>query len=133
MMTFKVLMIRRKSFLGSILSIANKTAPIIGTTEGANMRNPFKKEKSDLDVAIADVHARMREVGPDDEEYRQLVVYLDRLMTMKTAEKQSFKVTPDTIAIIVGNLVVALIIVNYEREHVVATKALDFVLKRKSV
>lgn len=97
------------------------------------MRNPFKKEKSDLDVAIADVHARMREVGPDDEEYRQLVVYLDRLMTMKTAEKQSFKVTPDTIAIIVGNLVVALIIVNYEREHVVATKALDFVLKRKSV
>lgn len=97
------------------------------------MRSPFKKkEPSDLDIAIRDVHTRMRVVGTDSDEYRQLVVYLDRLMTMKTAEKQSFKVSPDTVAIIAGNIIVAIIIVAYEREHVVSSKALDFVLKRKS-
>lgn len=89
----------------------------------------FKKKVDPLEVAINDVLTRMRVVGCDDDEYRQLVVYLDRLMQMKREKKPRFSVSPDTIAIIVGNLVIALVIVKYEKADVITTKAKDFLIK----
>ncbi len=90
----------------------------------------FKKKKPDkLDLAINDVLTRMRVIGCDADEYRTLVVYLDRLMEMKKERKPRFSVSPDTIAIIVGNVVIALIIVKYEKADVITTKAKDFLLK----
>lgn len=89
----------------------------------------FKKKNDPLDVAINDVLSRMRAIGPNDDEYRQLVVYLDRLMSMKKERKPRFAVSPDTIAIVVGNLIAVLIITQYEKADVITTKAKEFMLK----
>ena len=96
------------------------------------MKNPFKKEPKELELVINDVLARMLRTDPSDEEYRQLVVYLDRLMAMKTNEKSAFRVSPDTLAIVGGNLIIALIVIAYEKEHVVTTKLFGFLTKGKS-
>lgn len=90
-----------------------------------------QKKPDQLDQAIADVHARMRVVGTDDEEYKKLIVYLDRLMDMKAKKKPKFAVSPDTLAVVLGNLLVAVIITQHERAHVITSKALSFMSKNK--
>jgi len=92
---------------------------------------PFKKEPTDLETAIKDVHARMREIGPGEEEYRKLIVFLDRLEAMKTGDRQN-RISRDTMLQVAGSLLGILIIVAYEREHVMASKALGFVWKKKA-
>ena len=90
-----------------------------------------KKEVDLLDAAINDVLVRMRKIGPDEDEYRRLVVYLDRLMEMQRNKKPRFTVSPDTVAIILGNVAIALIVTQYERADVIATKAKDFLMTKK--
>jgi hypothetical protein len=72
----------------------------------------------------------MNEVGPDSEEYSALVEHLDRLAKMKAEERRN-RVSPDTMAIVAGNLVGVLIIVAYERSHVMTSKGLGFVINSK--
>jgi hypothetical protein len=90
----------------------------------------FGWRESVVDEAIGDVLTQMNTYGVETLEYREAMDYLDRLMKMK-AEERRFKVTPDTIAIIAGNLVGILIIVGYERGHVMTSKVMGFVIKPK--
>lgn len=90
-----------------------------------------RKKPDALGVAISDVHARMRVVGTDDEEYKRLIVYLDRLMDMKAKQRPKFPVSPDTLAIVLGNLAIAIFVTQHERAHVITTKALNFMSKPK--
>lgn len=90
-----------------------------------------RKKEDELDVAISDVLKRMRIVGPNDQEYRQLVTVLDRLMDMRNHREPRWSVSPDTLAIVIGNLIAVVIVTQHERAAVVSTKALDFLIKRK--
>jgi hypothetical protein len=87
-----------------------------------------KSRPSDLDGPINAVLARMNNVKPDHEEYTTLVNHLERLNQMKACERRT-RVSPDTVATVVGNLLGILVIVAYEQKHVMVSKGLGFVMR----
>lgn len=89
----------------------------------------FRKDKT-YDEPINAVLEEMKMYGPDTPEFQAALEQLERLNRMK-AESQKSVVSADTAAIVLGNIVGILIIVGYERGHVVTTRAKDFVLKTK--
>jgi hypothetical protein len=102
------------------------------TTERIFMLRRFVKEKpSILDEPIEKVLTEMNMMGPDSEEYHKMIDHLERLTRLKEQERR-FRVTPDTMAIVAGNLLGILIIVAYEQKHVVVSKGLGFVLKSRN-
>lgn len=72
----------------------------------------------------------MNTYGPDSEEYREAVSYLERLVRLK-ADERRIRITPDTMAIVLGNLLGILIIVAYEQKHVMVSKGLGLILRTK--
>lgn len=85
-------------------------------------------EKSGLDEAIDSVLAEMASVNADSDEYAKMVDQLVKLYPLKETEAKR-KVSPDTMALIAGNLLGIMLIVGHERAHVVTSKALNFVTK----
>lgn len=93
---------------------------------------PFKRtEEKYLDELIERVVDDMHMFGPESEEYPKLVAHLERLHKMK-ADKKPSRVSPDTLAIVLGNLVGILIIVMYEEKHVITSKAFTMATKTKN-
>lgn len=91
-----------------------------------------KDEESDLNKVTFAVLNKMEDYGPDNDEFPRLLDYLERLHRMKEYESARFRVTPDTMAIVAGNLLGILIIVAYEQKHVVVSKGLGFILKTRN-
>ena len=102
----------------------------MGTTERSNVHLSELRKPSIVDEAIGKVLTEMRQYGLDAPEYREAIEYLDRLMKMRTEERRN-RISPDTILIVAGNLLGILIIVGYERGHVMTSKAMTFVVKPK--
>lgn len=73
---------------------------------------------------IEQVHKAAKAMDPTDDKYPKMVAYLDRLYEMKTKSRR-IRVSPDTIALIVGNLLGIVVIVAYEQKHVLTSKALN--------
>ena len=88
------------------------------------------KKPSVLDEPIAKVLTSMNTFSPEDPEYSALMTHLERLNEMKAQERRT-RVSPDTIAIVAGNLLGILIIVAYEQKHVMVSKGLGFVIRAK--
>ena len=82
-----------------------------------------------LDPAIAKILESMETFGPEDDEWPQLMESLERLTKLKD-RKERKQVSPDTLAVVVGNLAAVLIVVAYEQKHVITTKAFGLTLKR---
>lgn len=87
--------------------------------------------KPDLNIPIQRVLDEMEVYGPDTPEFPKLVTELERLQRIKGEKKPKIRVSPDTMAIVVGNLLGILIIVSYERSNAMVSKAKDFILKPK--
>lgn len=95
------------------------------------MFGPFKKnEPHILDAPIDKLLSEMETYSPETSEYKNAIKQLDRLMKMK-AKSGRKQVSPDTILIVVGNLLGIGIIVIYEQKHVLVSKALSYILKPK--
>jgi len=96
----------------------------------------FGRDKSKnemlLETNINAVLIQMEVYGPDSEhnEFQDLLSYLERLYALKT-DKSKRKVSPDTLATVLGNLLGIVIIVAYEQKHVMVSKAKDFILRPK--
>ncbi|MCA9367074.1 hypothetical protein KC887_02275 [Candidatus Kaiserbacteria bacterium] len=73
----------------------------------------------------------INDLGPDDEGYNDKLEQLDKLTRMKSRSKKGIlkRISPDTLAIVVGNIIITVIIVGYERGNVVTTKVLGFRMK----
>jgi hypothetical protein len=95
------------------------------------MAKIFRREPSELDIVITDVITRMTKMGPDDPDYKKMVKYLNHLTKMRDEQRKASKISPDTKAIIIGNVAIVLAIVAYENANVITTKALDFIVKRR--
>ena len=94
------------------------------------MIGKFGKKNELLDTQINAVLRNMSDIGLDNtEEYSKKLVYLERLHEIK-AKNRPARVSGDTMAIVVGNLVGILIIVMYEQKHVLSTKAFGFGMKK---
>ena len=88
------------------------------------------RKPSIVDEAIGKVLTEMRTYDLDTKEYREAFEHLERLMRMRTEDRRN-RISPDTMAIVIGNLVSVLIIVGYERGHVMTSKAMTYVVKPK--
>ena len=91
----------------------------------------FQKQQSKLDEPIDAVLNSMQIYGPESTEYDELIGRLDRLTKMQSEERSS-RVSPDTMAIVAGNILGILIIVAYEQKHVMVSKAVGMLLRSKS-
>ncbi len=87
-------------------------------------------EPSIYDEPIKQILANMDEYGPDSPEYTTLMNHLEGLVRIR-AEHRPKRISPDTMAIVAGNLMGILIIVAYEQKHVMTSKAMGFILKTK--
>ena len=95
------------------------------------MRQLWKKdEPTKLDAEIDIVLSRMNNVGPDTEEYDQLLTKLERLHKLKAKDRPQ-QVSRDTIVSTAGNLLGILLVVVYEQKHVWTTKAFSTGLRTK--
>lgn len=87
-------------------------------------------DTSNLDAAIDSLLEQMSTVDGDTESYANMADQLMKLHQMKDLKKSS-RVSPDTLALIAGNLFGIAMIVGHERAHVVTSKAIGFVSKLK--
>lgn len=87
-------------------------------------------EPKGLDKAIADVLSEMETVTADSDEYARMVDQLDKLCKMRTYKKDP-SVKLDTIVAVAGNLAGIIVILGFERAHVITSKALGFVIKSR--
>lgn len=93
----------------------------------------FSRKKSDryyenvtLDNAISSTLNSLIGTDPESREFPRLVTAIEKLAELKKVSN-SRSVSPDTVAIVVANLVGIMLILNHERASVVASKALGFV------
>jgi hypothetical protein len=84
-------------------------------------------EETPLDKVIREATEWL---DPNRDDYMKSIEALERLHKLKQKEAES-KVSPDTLALIAGNLLGILLILNHERAHIVTSKALSFVLKMR--
>lgn len=84
----------------------------------------------ELDEAINRVLSRMQYLEPDSEEYGTLVQRLDKLYSMKNSSSNN-RISADAMITVGANLLGIILILGYERAHVVTSKALGFVVKSK--
>lgn len=93
------------------------------------MLNITKKDKrTNLEKEIDRILKEAEYLSPDSEKYSAVTENIERLCKAKSYEK-SRSVSPDTIAVIAGNLLGIALILGYEQSHVITSKALNFVLK----
>lgn len=86
--------------------------------------------KTGLEKAIDDLLNEMNSVSSDSEEYSKMVDQLVKIYNLKDVDRPK-RISPDTLATVLGNLAGILLIVGHERANVVTSKALGFVLKLK--
>lgn len=96
------------------------------------MENPFAKKESEYDKSITRLLSDMDMYGPDSDEYSEMIKHLEKMRNWRAEEQTQTRVSPDTLAIVAGNILTVLIIVAYEQKHVVTTKALGFLMRGKS-
>ena len=89
----------------------------------------FKRDKrTNLEKEIDSVIQRMSKHQPDSAEYSAIAENIEKLYKARTYENVK-RVSPDTIAIIAGNLLGIVLILGYEKAGVITSKALGFVLR----
>lgn len=82
---------------------------------------PRWNKPTQLEVQIEMVLKKMQGVGVDHDEYPKYIRYLEQLHDIEKEEKRD-RVSHDTLAIVIGNLVGIFIIVAYEQRHVITTR-----------
>jgi ribosomal protein S25 len=85
-------------------------------------------EKSGLQKAIDDLLVEMEKINKDSDEYAKMADQLVKLYNLKEVDSKR-KVSPDTLATVLGNLIGIALIIRHERENVLTSKALTFVQK----
>lgn len=104
-------------------------------------------EKSGLDRTIDAVIAELADLSSETEEFQKATDQLVKLHALKMAENSNYmdevvklqtmhnetrnlrRVSPDTLALVAGNLLGIIMIVGHERMHIVSSKALGFLGK----
>lgn len=95
------------------------------------MFNNKPRDKSGLEKAIDRLHEDMQTVEPYSEQYTQMTKNLSELYKLRDHDGRRWPVSPETLAVVAGNLIGIGMIVGHERAHVVTSKALSFITKLK--
>lgn len=81
-----------------------------------------------LDEIITRISEEMDSVGLYSPEYPKLIGHLQKIIPLQKSEDKK-RVSPDTMALVIGNIAVVLVIVVYENKHVFVSKAFAFLKK----
>jgi hypothetical protein len=87
-----------------------------------------KDKRTKLEKEIDSVLEQMSAWTPDTEEYSAMSVNLEQLYKAR-AQERIHHISPDTIAVVAGNLLGIVLILNFEKTDIIRTKALGFILK----
>jgi hypothetical protein len=87
-----------------------------------------RDKRTRLEKEIDSVIQTMSLYHPGSEEYGYIADNLDKLYKTK-ANEQVRRVSPDTIAVVAGNLLGIVLILGYEKADIITSKALGFVLR----
>lgn len=93
------------------------------------VKKPTPTEPSGLEKAIERLLVQMSETPCESKEYSAITDQLVKLVKLQEETTSKKRISPDTLAMIAGNLAGIALIIGYERAHVVTSKALGFVLK----
>ena len=92
----------------------------------------FTRKPSDEDIAlnsaILDVLHDMNSVSSESEDYAASIKHLSELYKIKEHHAPK-SISPDVLLTAGANVVGILLILHYEQTHVIASKALSFVMK----
>ena len=91
-----------------------------------------KPDTSALDEAINNALKQLDYVPAYSDEYIRIISQIEKLNALRTEIKKidaPQRVSPDTLAVVLGNLLGIVFIVGHERANVVTSKALNFVMK----
>lgn len=94
----------------------------------------FKKKAktgTDIQELIDAAQTHLFTLEPDSSEYDDVLKQIERLYKLKSHDRETSRISPDTLLVVAGNLAGILIIVSYEHLHPFASKAAGFVLKSK--
>ena len=89
------------------------------------MFNPFRKEDPQLATAIAQVYEEMDGTDPKSDAYKQMTERLKDLNDLKNKG-----VDPNQVLVIVGNIMIAMAVIQHEQTSVIATRLMPFLTKR---
>ncbi len=87
-----------------------------------------KDKCTSLEKEIESVLKVMSQHSPDSKEYKAMSENLERLYKAKSYEKDR-SVSPDTIAVVAGNLLGIALVLGYEKANVITSKAMGFILR----
>jgi hypothetical protein len=99
--------------------------PTIGATLFTRKPRP---EDVPLNLATDLVLLDLKNHPDDSDRVAKNIKQLAKLQKLRS-ENRSTRVSPDTLAIVLGNLAGVLLIVSYEKHNIVTSKALTFVQK----
>lgn len=85
-----------------------------------SMKRRIREEQEKIFIEMSDPSIEPKDWDNANKKYQ---VYSEMLKT------SSWKITPDTLLVVGGNLVGILLILNFERLDIVRSKAIGFVLK----
>lgn len=85
-------------------------------------------EKTKLEDALDELFSEMKSYAGYDEDYAKTADQVVKLYALKEHDN-SKRLDPNTMAIVGGNLAIALIVIGFEQKHVVTTKVLNFLTK----
>lgn len=91
-------------------------------------RKMDKQISERINHAKLDLLIRLHATDPDSPAFQQLLSQFNELIKIDTTPPRR-RVSPDTIALIVANLLGILIIVGYEAGHVFVSKAQNHLIK----
>lgn len=84
-----------------------------------------------LDEAISELYVNLGEQDPETEEYSRIADQIVKLEKLNAEIKAKKRISPDVAVTVAANLAGILLIINHERLHVVASKAIGFVMKTR--
>ena len=91
-------------------------------------QKPLSSNAQGLETTIDNLILKMADHEGDSDEYTKMADNLETLYKLK-AEDQPNRVDANTIALVAANLLGIIIIVGFEKSHVMTSKALSNLLK----
>jgi hypothetical protein len=89
----------------------------------------WKRQKADPTPLDELIDETVQSIGPYDDDFVAKIDALEKLNKLRGGNTLK-QVSPDTVAIVAGNVVIAVLIVGYESRHVVTSKALGLLKLR---
>lgn len=94
------------------------------------LKRPVKK-KTELQAVRTSAIAKLENLAPDSDEYKKIITHVETLSKLIDAEKPE-KLSRNTVAVILGNVGIAGMVLWFERDNVMNTKLFPFLAKPKS-